>query len=66
MLLGMNGGGGKKGGGAPGKNPWRRNGIIIGAGGNDCWLLVSFGDSTRIGEGTEFIVSFMTPGRPSV
>lgn len=60
----MNGGGGKNGGGAPGRKPCGRNGgIIIGAGGK---LFVLFGDSTRIGDGTEFIVSFMMPGRPSV
>lgn len=62
-MSGMNGGGGRKGGGAPGKNPCGRNGgIIIGAGGSAFAL---FGDSTRMGDGIEFIVSLIIPGSPS-
>lgn len=61
----MKGGGGKKGGGTPGKNPCARKGggIIIGAGGKPFTL---FGDSTRIGDGIELTVSFIMLGRPSV
>lgn len=60
---GMKGAGGMNGRGAPGMNPCgRKGGIIIGAGGKP---LALFGDSTRIGEGIEFIVSLTIPDIPS-